>query len=136
MVHQGLIAFGIVAFTTALDPHNRGTQIIGSMLLRHTTELPEAGLGEVGLAKPTGLMDLFKDDLTRRARVGAPESDVALKRAQLDRLVTAREAQAEFVEERLDLQSRVTLKKGLDPGPILLKRIRASTRAGLFELRG
>jgi hypothetical protein len=93
-------------------------------------------MGEVRLAKPTGLMDLFKDNLTRRARVGAPESDMTLKGAQLDRLVAAREAQAEFVEERLDLQSGVTLKKGLDPGPILLKGIGAGTSAGLLELRG
>jgi hypothetical protein len=81
-------------------------------------------------------MDLLKDDLTSRARVGAPEGDVTLKGAQLDRLVAAREAQAEFVEERLDLQSGVTLKKGLDPGPILLKGIGAGTSAGLDELRG
>jgi hypothetical protein len=81
-------------------------------------------------------MNLLKDDLTSGARVSAPEAHVALERAQLSRLVATREAQAEFVEERLDLQSWITLKKGLDPGPILLKRIRASTSAGLDELRG
>jgi hypothetical protein len=93
-------------------------------------------MGEVGLAKPAGLMDLFKDDLTSRARVGAPEGDVTLKGAQLDRLIAAREAQAEFVEERLDLQGRVTLQLSQDLGPILLKGIGAGTRAELLELRG
>jgi hypothetical protein len=93
-------------------------------------------MGEVRLAKPARLMNLLKDNLTRRARVSAPEAHVALERAQLGRLIAAREAQAEFVEERLDLQSWIMLKKGLDPRPILLKRIRASTSAGLLELRG
>jgi hypothetical protein len=93
-------------------------------------------MGEVGLAKPAREMDLLKDHLTSGARVSAPEGDVALKGAQLDRLVAVREAQAEFVEERLDLQSRVTLELGLDPGPILLKGIGASAAAWLFELAG
>jgi hypothetical protein len=66
-------------------------------------------MSEVGLTEPARLMDLLKDDLTRRARVSTPEGDMTLKGAQLDRLVAAREAQAEFVEERLDLESRVTL---------------------------
>ena len=66
-------------------------------------------MGEVGLAKLSGLMDLLKDDLTSGARVSAPEPHVALERAQLDRLIAAREAQAEFVEECLDLQGRITL---------------------------
>ena len=48
MVHQRLIALGILALTAALDPHNRRTQIVGSMLLRHTSELPQAGLQPFG----------------------------------------------------------------------------------------
>ena len=81
-------------------------------------------------------MDLLKDDLTGRTGVGAPESNVALKCAQLDGLVATRVQQAELVKERLDLQGWVTLQLGLDPGPMVLKGIGASARAGFLELRG
>src|SRR6266511_3370527 len=93
-------------------------------------------VGEVGLAQPTGWMDLLKDDLTGRPSLGAPERNVALKCAQLDRLVAARVAQTQFIEERLDLQGWVTLQLGLDPGPILRKGIGTSARARFLELRG
>src|SRR6266511_2482375 len=93
-------------------------------------------VGEVGLAQPTGWMDLLKDDLTGRPSLGAPERNVALKCAQLDRLVAARVAQTQFIEERLDLQGWVTLQLGLNPGPILRKRIGARASAGLLELTG
>jgi len=89
---------------------------------------------EVGLAEPSGLMHLFKNDLTGGASLGAPEGHVALKRAQLNRLIAARVQQAELVEERFDLERRVTLQLGLDPGPILLEGIGAGATAWLLEL--
>jgi hypothetical protein len=93
-------------------------------------------VGEVRLAEPARLMHLFKDDLTGRAGLGAPEGNVALEGAQLDGLIAGRVQQAELVEERFDLQRPVTLQLGLDPRPILLEGIGACTTAWLFELAG
>src|SRR6266545_7974662 len=93
-------------------------------------------VGEVGLAEPTRLMDLLKDDLAGGTSVCAPEGHVALEGAQLDGLIAARVQQAELVEERFDLQRRVTLQLGLDPGPILLEGIGTGTATRLLELAG
>src|SRR6266508_3417991 len=48
VVHQGLIALGVVAFAATLDLHDSRREIVGTMLLGHTAELPEAGLQPFG----------------------------------------------------------------------------------------
>ncbi len=93
-------------------------------------------MGEVGLAEPSGLMNLLKDDILGGTSLGAPEGHMALEGAQLDGLIAIRVQQAEFIEERFDLQGRITFELGLDPRPILFKRIGAGASAWLLELAG
>ncbi len=44
MGHERLIALGEMTFATALNGNDRCAEVIGPMLLRHPTELPEARL--------------------------------------------------------------------------------------------
>ena len=67
---------------------------------------------EVGLAESSREMDLLKGDISGGASLGAPEAHVALEGAQLDGLIARGVQQAELVEERFDLERRISFEMG------------------------
>ena len=69
-------------------------------------------------------MDLGEDDLALGAVLQPPGGDLALERAELDRLVAAGPALAQQAEQRRGLEGRVALELLDDPRPVLGEGVR------------
>src|SRR5579859_2683062 len=94
-------------------------------------------IGEVGLRRFAGLVDLGKDHLAARTVLSPPRRDLTMQRAQLTRLVAARVELLQEPEQRRALQRRITLELASDPGPVLSERTRPGPiGARLLKLAG